>query len=279
MIEMKTIIISKPDTASINIFDNLLNLKDWREQGEFFGNPMYFWGDYCIATINDKHIFHDDVDLELSDVIEEKPECIIYASRHRSESEKRSLTVHPIGNFGKAEFGGREKSLVPSSPHIMTQALRILRKKAKPLDYAVSYEATHHGPYLQTPTFFIEIGSEEKAWQDKEAGRVIAETILEAQSTNYPVGIGVGGGHYAPRITDVAIERKISFGHIVPTYALPTITQEMAEEVIRATANLKNVYFHKKRLKGEQYRKWKEVFLEKGIIPVKTSDLEILNRD
>ncbi len=274
---MKAIIISKPDTASRNIFENLLKLVDWREEGEFQGNPIYLSSDYCIATINDTHIFHDNLDLELSQVLEEKPECLIYASRHRSESGKRSLTVHPIGNFQKAEFGGKEKTLVPSSPHIMTQALRILRKKAKILDYTVSFEATHHGPYLQTPTFFIEIGSEEEAWQDKEAGKAIAETILEAHATDYPVGIGVGGGHYVPRITDVAIERKISFGHIVPTYALSYLTQETTEKVLRATASVEKVYFHKKHLKSEQYTKWKEVFSGKGITPVRSSDLEILS--
>lgn len=275
---MKVIIISKPDLASYNIFENLLKLKGWQERGEFFGNPLYFYHDHYIATINDRHIFHDNVDIELSQALEEKPECIIYASRHTSESGKRSLTVHPIGNFGKAEFGGREKTLVPSSPQLMTQALRILRKKAKKLDYAVSFEATHHGPYLQTPTFFIEIGSEEEAWQDKEAGRVIAETILESHAPSYPVGIGVGGGHYSPRITDVAIERKISFGHIVPTYALSYFTPEMAEEVIKASTGVEKVYFHKKHLKSEQYTKWKNVFSEKGLKPVRTSDIEILDK-
>jgi D-aminoacyl-tRNA deacylase len=205
---MKAIIISKTDKASCNIFENLLTIKDWTREGEFQGDPLYFSEDFCIKTINDEHIFHDNVDAELSKVIKEKLECIIYASRHRSESGTRSLTVHPIGNFAKAEFGGKDKTLVPSSPHLMTQALRILRKKAKGLDYSISFEATHHGPFLQTPTFFIEIGSEEKAWEDKEAGRVIAETILAIHTQDYPIGIGVGGGHYAPRITDVAIERK-----------------------------------------------------------------------
>ncbi len=276
---MKVIVVSKTDTASCNIFENLMKLKDWKEEGRFQDNPLYFHEDYCIATINDEHIFHDDIDIELSQVLgdKKKPECIIYASRHRSESGKRSLTVHPIGNFGDAEFGGRSKTLVPSSPHLMTQALRILKKRAKNLDYAVSFEATHHGPYLQTPTFFIEIGSEEDAWQDEMAGRVIAETILETQAVNYPVGIGIGGGHYAPRTTDVALEREISFGHIVPTYALAYLTPEMAEQVVRATNGVQKVYFHKKRMKGGQYSKWKEFFSGLGIEPVRSTDLEPLD--
>lgn len=274
---MKVIVISKTDLASCNIFDNLMKLANWREEGNFLGNPLYFWEDLCIATINDRHIFHDNVDLDLDHEFEKRPECIIFASRHTSESGKRSLTVHPIGNFGKAEFGGLEESLVPSSPHIMTEALRILRKKAKDLDYSVSFEATHHGPFLSTPTFFIEIGSEERAWQDKEAGRAIAETLLEIRTPDYPVGLGVGGGHYVPRITDVAVEREISFGHIIPTYALESITPEMAEKVLKTTNNVEKIYFHKKHLKGGQYTKWKEYFSKKGLIPVKTGDLEKLD--
>ncbi len=276
---MKVIIISKPDIASCNIFENLLNLRDWKEEGEFLTNPLYRYDDYCIAEINDRHIFHDNVDLELIQVLGEKPKCVIYASRHRSESGRRSLTIHPIGNFGKAEVGGREQTLVPSSPQMMTQALRILKKKAKKLDYAVSFEATHHGPYLQTPTFFIEIGSDENAWRDEEAAKVIAETILETHTTNYPVGIGVGGGHYAPRITDVVLERKISFGHIVPTYAVSYVTPEMANQVVGSTANAKKVYFHRSHLKGKQYRTLKAVFSNIGISPIRSSDLELLDRE
>lgn len=273
---MKAIIISKTDIASCNIFERLMSLRNWSEKGEFQESPVYYYDDFCIATIPDKHIFHDNVDLELAQVLDEKPQIIIYASRHRSESGKRSLTVHPIGNFFKAEFGGKDKTLVPSAPHLMTQALRILKEKAKPLDYSVSFEATHHGPYLQTPTFFIEIGSDKTAWQDENAAGAIAETILELDKKSFPIGIGVGGGHYAPRITDLALERKISFGHILPTYALSNITPEMAQVVIDATTGATNVYFHKKQLRGGQYQKFKEIFSELGLDPVRTKDLEII---
>jgi D-aminoacyl-tRNA deacylase len=271
---MNVTIISKTDIASVNIFDKLIKLGNWKEKGNFHDDPLYFHDSCCIATIPDEHIYHDNVDLELAEFLGEKPNAIIYASRHRSESGKRSLTVHPIGNFGKAEFGGKEKTLVPSSPHLMTQALRILKVKANSLDFSVSFEATHHGPYLQTPTFFIEIGSDEEAWRDEKAGLAIAETIMELREIKHPVGIGIGGGHYVPRITDVALERKISFGHIIPTYALSNITSEMAQWVLEATEGVRNAYFHKKHLKGGQYAKFKELFSKLGIKPVKSGDLE-----
>lgn len=274
---MKAIIISKPDIASCNIFDNLLQIREWKEKGAFQGNQVFYHGDFLIATINDEHIFHDNVDKEISQALGEKPEVIIYASRHRSESGKRSLTVHPIGNYGQAEFGGKERTLVPSSPHLMTEAMRLLRNKAADLDFSVSFEATHHGPYLETPTFFIEIGSDESAWRDKNAARAIAETIMETETKKYPVGIGVGGGHYSPRMTDIAKERKISFGHIIPTYALPNLDSEMANQVIRKTSGVEKVYFHKKQLKGRQYSELKEMFSDIGLAPIRTSDLDLLD--
>ncbi len=274
---MKAIIISKPDIASCNIFDHLLQNREWKEEGEFQGSPVFYHGDFLIATINDEHIFHDNVDKEISQALGENPEVIIYASRHRSESGKRSLTVHPIGNYGKAEFGGNERTLVPSSPHLMTEAMRLLRKKAADLEFSVSFEATHHGPYLETPTFFIEIGSDEIAWRNTEAAKAIAETIMEIQTKDYPVGIGVGGGHYSPRMTDVARERKISFGHMVPSYALPNLDSEMANLVVSATSGVEKVYFHRKQLKGRQYSELKELFSEIGLSPVRTADLDLLN--
>ena len=274
---MKAIIISKPDIASCNIYYNLLQIKDWKEKGEFQGNPVFYHGDFFIATISDEHIYHDDVDKEIFEALGENPEVMIYASRHRSESGKRSLTVHPIGNYGKAEFGGKERTLVPSSPHLMTEAMRILREKASDLDFSVSFEATHHGPHLETPTFFIEIGSDESAWRDKKAARAIAETIMEIEIKEYPVGIGVGGGHYSPRMTDVAKERKISFGHIVPTYAISNLDSEMANQIIKKTQGVKNVYFHKKQLKKGRYSELKKLFSEHGLFCVSSSDLDLID--
>jgi D-aminoacyl-tRNA deacylase len=105
---------------------------------------------------------------------------------------------------------------------------------------------------------------------------IIAETILETRPKNYPVGIGIGGGHYAPRITDVALERKISFGHIAPTYALENLNFEMTKMIIEKTQGAESVYFHRKHLKGGQHIKFKEIFSNLGLTPVKTSDLELI---
>jgi D-aminoacyl-tRNA deacylase len=273
---MKVIIVSKTDTASVNIGNHLHELRTWKEKETFHGNPLFHHNDLYMATINDEHIFHDNVDSELAGILQEKPECIIYASRHRSESGRKSLTVHPVGNFGNADFGGISKTLVPSSPHLMTEAVRILKERARGLDYSVSFEATHHGPHLKTPAFFIEIGSQESEWMDEDAGQAIAETIVDIRATEYPIAIGMGGGHYVPRITDVALNRKVSFGHMVPTYALSYFTEDMATQALELSGNAKIVYFHKKHLRGGQYAKWKNILSDMGCEVIRTADLEAL---
>lgn len=271
---MRLIIISKNDTASLNISENLLRLADWNEKGEFLGNPVYERENFMIATINDEHLYHDNVDLEFYETMGVKPEIVIFASRHRSESGLRSLTVHTPGNFSKAELGGKSEELVPSCPLHFTNALRNLKVSGQELDHKVSFEATHHGPYLETPAFYIEIGSDESCWVEEVAGRAIAKAILSIKPEEDPIAVGVGGGHYAPRITDVALQSKLSFGHIIPSYALDDIKEEMLEKAMDKTPGAEYVYFHRKAMKKSRYRELRTWFENRGLTPVSQKDLE-----
>jgi D-aminoacyl-tRNA deacylase len=211
--------------------------------------------------------------------------------------------VHPIGNFDKdkAEFGGSPGKLVPAEPWLMSAALRELAELAKAgeLEYEVSFEATHHGPYLETPAFYIEIGSDEDAWEDEEAGETIARTILSVSEmtsgtrpypatidVHEPVAVGVGGGHYAPRITEVCIKKQLSFGHIIPSYIIDACTSgeeaqkappedlaRMLRMLLNATPGASSVYFHRKALKKSVYTQLKEWFEKNGIQAVRSGEL------
>ncbi|MFQ6060765.1 MAG: D-aminoacyl-tRNA deacylase, partial [Thermoplasmata archaeon] len=150
---------------------------------------------------------------------------------------------------------------------------RNLKLSSRGLDYKVSFEATHHGPYLGTPAFFIEIGSDEGCWQEESAGRAIAEAILSIKPEREPIAIGVGGGHYAPRMTDVALECRLSFGHIIPSYALRDIKEEMLEKAVEKTSGAENVYFHRKAMRKSQYRELKVWFEEHGLVPLRQKDI------
>jgi len=104
--------------------------------------------------------------------------------------------------------------LAPAAPVMMQATLRALARHC-PEGYRVSYEVTHHGPTgLSRPSFFVEIGSTEKEWADPVAGRAVAEAVLGAEPAAAVPLIGIGGTHYAPRETSIALSSRGAFGHI-----------------------------------------------------------------
>lgn len=235
---MRLIVSSKADTASENILKRLLGY-GWDITGEWKGNPLYSRGEDRIATVNEHHIYADDIDVELSDILG-PIDHMVFISKHSSKANIHSLTVHPIGNFGTAKFGGMNGQLVPPAPHEMTGALRRLQKKTDLAgllgEYEVSFEATHHGPFLRTPTYYIEIGSDEACWSDERAGKVIASTLMADRPKDIdhePVAVCVGGGHYAPKFTDIARRKSISIGHIVPSWAFEDLDEENFDCALR----------------------------------------------
>ena len=162
---------------------------------------------------------------------------LIFASLHKSESEKPTLTVHSIGNWGKAEYGGKDKTLVPTNSFLIKNYLCALQKEETPPQYDISLEISHHGPSLSKPTVFIELGSSEKQWRDKEAAKAIANTILSSTSVegNFKSAIALGGGHYCPSFTKITLRTEYALGTICPQYALSSFDEEMLQKAIEAT--------------------------------------------
>ncbi|MFQ6106615.1 MAG: D-aminoacyl-tRNA deacylase [Thermoplasmata archaeon] len=268
------IVTSVIDKASMNILEHLLKIGRWRRFGDFDGNPAKEYGNRRLVTIQDEFLFRNDIDSEIKESLGIDFDVIVFASRHRSESGLRSLTVHPLGNYDKADFGGHPRTLVPTSPDLMTLALRLLRNRSAGLDFSVSFEVTHHGPYVSTPAFNIEIGSDEIAWEEKAPAEAIAAVVMSVEERKLPVAIGVGGGHYAPRITDVAIERNVSFGHMIPTYALDHLDLDMLEQVIDLTPKARYAYLHRKAMSKPKVRELTQLCEQCGLRVVRTRDLK-----
>ena len=80
----------------------------------------------------------------------------------------------------------------------MTSLLRELKRRPPGCSFEVTYEVTHHGPYLETPTLFIEIGSSEATWGDRDAARAIARALTEVRVTECP-GPWASGAATMPR--------------------------------------------------------------------------------
>jgi len=287
------IVSSTEDPASTNIKKGLLKQSNWEEIDTFYENTVYRHSnmeDVVIVTINNRAIRHEMLDKEVEEKLGIKPKQAIYISRHKSKTGEPTLTTHPIGNYGEAQFGGKTRTLSKSSPRLMTQLLRIIKKNAEQvkLQHQVCFEVTHHGPYMNIPTLFAEVGSTEEEWEKQDPADVIAKSVLELlESYHYeedlprdiPVLIGVGGGHYAPRFTDVVLEKKAAFGHMMPTYQIKAgnIDDEILEKTLQATPNVKAAYIHRKSLKKSQVSEYKEWFQNRGIPVISSKELQNLD--
>jgi D-aminoacyl-tRNA deacylase len=227
------IVTSEIDKASMNILEHLLKIGRWHKFGKFEGRPAREYGNRRLVTIHDEFLFRDDLDAEIRESLGIDFDVMVFASRHKSESGLRSLTVHPLGNYDRAEFGGQPRTLVPTSPALMTTALRLIKNRSAGLDFHMSVDIQQ-----------------------------------------LPVAIGIGGGHYAPRITDVALEKNVAFGHMVPTYALECLDQAMLEQVIEGTPDAVYAYLHRKAMSKPKTREMSELCGQTGLRVVRTRDLD-----
>jgi len=169
-----------------------------------------------------------------------KEDKIIFLSRHQSEMGTKSLTVHMTGNFSEAKFGGKARELSAALPKIGANYLRGLNTRCNSSDlskqgFVVSIEVTHHGPLLNKPCLFIELGSTPADWKNEDAANIIAQTIIEDtnKENNDKIVIGLGGGHYAPDFTKLCLRQNYSFGHICPKHYLSELSVDLIWVMIR----------------------------------------------
>jgi D-aminoacyl-tRNA deacylase len=238
---MKLIVASGADEASTNIRRELM--------GRFEEKDGYFvYRDIALMDIEDMHIYHDHVDEEFEDLSGIRPELVVFISKHSSEQAIDTITVHPVGNYDKASLGGRDFCVVQSEPYYMTETLRRMLGTG----FRASFECTHHGPYLECPAFFAEIGSEERAWSDEEKAKAVANSLLRALLSDrreHTEAIAIGGGHYMPAPTALASRKAISFGHMVPNYHMNNYKK--AIEIIEEREEVRYAYIDKKAVKKE----------------------------
>ncbi|MBN1540084.1 MAG: hypothetical protein JW939_08065 [Candidatus Thermoplasmatota archaeon] len=282
---MKVLLVSSEDKASLNIRDRLLEEADWERVGRFQGTEVLAYRELLLYQKKGIHLHFENVDLEIASHIEQDLpdllnntipyplELLVFLSKHRSETGTRSLTVHPPGNYLQADYGGQPGRLPPSAPHYMAAALKALYREKKLLGLAdqTTYEVTHHGPYLSSPCFFIEIGSDDTRWCVPELGRAIARALLSSDflvpNRDLPVAIGVGGGHYAPRFTDRAMRNKFAFGHMIPDHILERAddTHELVRLALASTPGADRVMFHRNPRNEDNIKKAGECAGELGL--------------
>lgn len=212
-------------------------------------------------------IYNENLDKKI------KADYFIFATRHQSKAGVKSLCVHPIGNFSKALLGGKDKELVSTMPSYMKAAVLELSKINSLADFEIAFEATHHGPYLEKPCMFIEIGSSENEWKNEKAGFIIAKTILEMVKSEkkYKSCVVLGGSHYNAVAEKIILNTEYAVGHVCPKHNLKDLDSEMIKQMIKKSDDeIKFVVLDWKGLGNEKQRILK--LLEENKIKYKRYD-------
>lgn len=193
-------------------------------------------------------------------------DAVVFLSRHASVDPRAVLTVHVTGNFGDAQYGGDPGTLTPAVTPLMHAIMHNLARFAPP-GYEVSYEATHHGPTgLSVPSCFVEVGSTEKQWADRDAAHAAARAVIEAVPEKVIALAGFGGTHYAKRQTDITLTTRGGFGHIMPTRDLIHLTEQLFCDIVQSSS-AEGIYIDKKSLHRDDQKRI-ELLAEKYKIPV-----------
>ena len=248
-------IASTQDIAGINIAKQLILNYNFNKRSQTFQeNPVYS------KTLHNKKMKLLFVNTEIVETqfLNElfNPELFIFLSRHSSLKAIPTLSVHTPGNLAEAKFGGKPRAVSISPAYSMKNSLleMVKLKKEQNLEYEISYECTHHGPSLDSPTMFIELGSSLNQWNDIKAAKVVADAAVAAISTpiSSSVVLGIGGPHYNRKFTNMALNDQYAFGHIIPKYNISKLDSEMLKQCINRTVEpVESVILDWKGIKGD----------------------------
>jgi D-aminoacyl-tRNA deacylase len=189
------------------------------------------------------HLSHDRSLLHLDDLDDIYPdsEAFVFLSKHSSESGIPTLTCHFTGNFSDSNpYGGVPREIGIAYPYIQkSYIIDITSKRSLVSEYDIIIEATHHGPTsLKKPSLFVEIGSTQKEWTDKETASVVCQsvvTILTRHNTSArckSVGIAFGGTHYPTKLNKLLLESDFGLASVAARHNLTTVDESMIKQMI-----------------------------------------------
>ena len=238
---MILIVASRKDIAGLNIAQHLIRNYPFKETKKSTkNNPIYS------GYIHNKKVFLTIINEETTKT-QNLPErfqnldLIVYISRHCSSSCKPTLSVHTPGNLHIAEMGGISKKVSIAPAEAMKNALKALAffKERSGIDYDVLYECTHHGPSLDIPAMFVELGSSKIQWCDSKAAEIVGHAAILAISKFNSIAktavLGIGGTHYNSKFTNLALTTDTIFGHIIPKYMVQYVDSEILSECVEKT--------------------------------------------
>ena len=220
------LICSTLDSAGINIRDSLLEKFQYSESGSFDSHPVLSLKgiDAKVYTTDKELVYYEGLSQNID------ADFFIFMSKHKSTSGIPSLSVHCTGKWAEAGLGGfpRRLSIAPAAH--LKRAMQILEKLGKDSGYDVVQECTHHGPFMEKPSMFIEIGSDEEHWKDRKAGAIIAEALFRILTGSVPEcksAIGLGGIHTLSSFKKIILNSEYGISHECPKYMLKNLDAAM----------------------------------------------------
>lgn len=252
---MHLIIGSREDEASMSMSRHLLGTVDFSPWDQAPGVLQH--GDYLFSYIDGKHLYLDSFSDAFGN-IQDRIEDVIFLSKHSSSADIKSLTVHPTGNFGEAKLGGRPGKLSVSNPARMSSTLRAMNELYSGPDFSVTFEATHHGPLMEIPNFFIEIGTTKEQWENTEALDTVVKSLFSDPHPGNGSFVGAGGGHYMPKVTRYCIDNNVDIGHMISKHALENATEELIGQAVEKTPGCRGFVLDRKGVKSAAKQMFRE---------------------
>jgi D-aminoacyl-tRNA deacylase len=226
-----------------------------------------FKGTSTLASSRFKTIklhIHDGslLSLEHLDGIYPEANSFIFLSKHKSDSGIPTLTCHCTGNFAGNPYGGNQKEIAISFPSLQKEYLKaITAGRQKVQGYDVILEATHHGPTsLKKPVLFMELGSTEKQWADKNAAGFMCDSLLCILDKGIGrckyVGVALGGTHYSLKFNKILLDSEFGLAAVASKHNLEAIDEGMLgqmieksiERVTHIIVDSKGLGIHKERI-------------------------------
>ncbi|MCS7102837.1 MAG: D-aminoacyl-tRNA deacylase [Candidatus Korarchaeum sp.] len=195
---------------------------------------------------------------------------ILVLSKHSGTPDHPIFTAHAPGNFGRAKYGGDHFKLSIAIPSLMKEYLMAASKRAEGIGYWVGFEPTHHGPTLDLPTAFLEVGCDERAWSDENGLRVAYESTLEAieswRDGKFVAAVAFGGPHVNEHFTKVELFTKFAIGHAARKLDAEWVDEEMVRQaLVRSSEPVSHAIVDNKGLRGEDRDRIEGVLKNLGI--------------
>ena len=225
---MVTLLVSSAsDMASVNLRQSMLAARTWTplattnievhhasgERGEVY--LMHFTDPATHMTVL------DGVDATFEREVGTRADEIVFLSRHTAASGPPALCVHPIGVAAGAEarHGGAPGRYPPPAP-LLAPANRLLRKTAKAKGGVwcaaigssdVQYDqAPPAAVWSEVLVALLFDATGPRRWRDLDAAAREQATVV----------VGLGGGHYQPKVGDfVAANDDVFLGHMLASYS------------------------------------------------------------